>query len=89
MVSAVLFRCAYFDIFSGSSSADSAVAAVLGTRIVAMSKDRRRGTENPEYIKAMRDIRKSNAAQPHEDRRTRRKRTRADKRKAAIKDDVQ
>lgn len=42
---------------------------------------------NPEYIKAMRDLRKSNAAGVHADKRTKRKRTRAAKRRAAIRDD--
>jgi len=35
-----------------------------------------RGVANPEYIAAMRGLRRSSAAQPHEDRRTRRARTR-------------
>lgn len=35
-----------------------------------------RGNENKPYIEAMREIRRSNASAPHEDSRTKRKRTR-------------
>jgi len=45
-----------------------------------------KGTENPEYIAAMRNIRRSNAAGTHEDRRTRRNRSRAERKRNAIKD---
>lgn len=45
-----------------------------------------RGTENPEYIQAMREKRRSNAAGLHQDKRFKRKRTRSTQRKTAIKD---
>lgn len=35
-----------------------------------------RGNENKPYIEAMREIRRSNASAPHEDKRTKRARTR-------------
>lgn len=49
-----------------------------------MSKHK--GHENPEYIKAMRGLRLSNAAGTHNDKRDRRKRTRKAKADAAIKE---
>jgi len=45
-----------------------------------------KGTENTEYAKAMQELRRSNAAGTHRDKRERRKRTRKEKREAAIKD---
>lgn len=45
-----------------------------------------RGTENPEYIQAMREKRRSNAAGLHQDKRFKRRRTRSTQRKTAIKD---
>lgn len=47
------------------------------------------GTENPEYIKAMRELRRSNAATTHADKRDRRKRTRKLKKEKAINDSQQ
>jgi hypothetical protein len=41
---------------------------------------------NPELAAAMRDLRKSNAAQPHEDRRTKRARSRQAQKQKAIKE---
>jgi hypothetical protein len=43
-------------------------------------------TANPEYIKAMREIRRSNAAGAHGDRRTKRNRDRSAKNRNAIKE---
>jgi hypothetical protein len=45
-----------------------------------------RGTPNPELHKAMQELRRSSAAQPHQDRRTKRARSRADKLRKAIED---
>lgn len=42
--------------------------------------------ENKPYIEAMRDLRRSNAAGTHADRRTRRNRSRSAQRKNAIND---
>lgn len=44
---------------------------------------RYKGTANPEYIRAMRGLRRSNAAQPH-DPRPHRRRTRATRLRAAL-----
>lgn len=44
-----------------------------------------RGTENPEMAKAMRDLRRSSAASPH-DSRPKRERSRHAARNAAVKD---
>lgn len=41
---------------------------------------------NPAYAEGMRQIRRSNAAGTHEDKRTRRRRTRSSAQAAAIKD---
>lgn len=46
-----------------------------------------KGTENPEYIEAMRLLRRSGAAGTHNDKRKRRKRTRQAQRQAAIKEE--
>lgn len=45
-----------------------------------------RPTANPEYIKAMREIRRSNAAGTHGDRRTKRNRDRSAQKRNAIKE---
>jgi hypothetical protein len=45
-----------------------------------------RMTENKKYIEAMRALRRSNAAQPHKDKRTKRKRTRKAKKLFHIND---
>lgn len=45
-----------------------------------------RGTANPEYARAIADIRKSNAAGVHRDRRERRARTREAQIRKALKD---
>lgn len=45
-----------------------------------------RGTPNPELHKAMHGLRSSSAASPHQDRRTRKARTRNDAKRKAIKD---
>lgn len=45
-----------------------------------------RGVPNPELHKAMHGLRSSSAAQPHQDRRTRKARTRADAKRKAIED---
>lgn len=44
-----------------------------------------RGTANPAYIQAMREIRQSSAASPHGDKRTKRSRTRSAALHAALK----
>jgi len=44
------------------------------------------GTANPEYAEGMREIRRSNAAGLHQDRRERRSRTRSAGRDKAVKD---
>jgi len=46
------------------------------------------GMGNSAYAEAMRELRKSNAAQPHQDRRTRRARSRDAKLRRAVKDDL-
>lgn len=54
-----------------------------------MSKSKRPAvvkTANPEMAAAMRDLRRSSAASPHKDRRTRRVRTRSAARRAAMAD---
>lgn len=53
---------------------------------VAGSTSVGKGNENPEYIKAMRQIRRSNAAGTHQDKRSRRKRTRKAGKDASIRD---
>lgn len=45
-----------------------------------------RGNANPEMHKAMHGLRSSSAAQPHQDKRTKRARTRADKLKKALEE---
>jgi hypothetical protein len=45
-----------------------------------------RADPNPERAKAMHGLRSSSAAEPHEDRRTRRARTRLAKRLAALRE---
>lgn len=52
-----------------------------------MSKHK--GNENKAYIEAMREIRRSNAATPHEDSRTKRARTRKASKDKAIKEDTE
>lgn len=47
---------------------------------------RYRNTANPELAAAMRDLGRSSATQPHQDRRTRRARTRSDARARSIKE---
>ena len=51
-----------------------------------MTKKAYRKTANPEYIQAMREIRRSNAAGTHQDGRARRARTRANALNKAIKE---
>lgn len=48
-------------------------------------KEKFKGVANPEYHKAMVELRRSNAAGKHLDRRTKRERTRAASKTAAIK----
>jgi hypothetical protein len=48
--------------------------------------DKHRGTENPQYARDMVELRRSNAAGTHADKRTRRARTRSDAKRAAIRD---
>ena len=48
------------------------------------SGDKHRGIENPEYHKAMLELRRSNASGTHADKRERRARSRADKQRKAI-----
>jgi hypothetical protein len=43
-------------------------------------------TENKKYIEGMRALRHGNAAQPHKDKRTKRKRTRSAKKRFHIRD---
>lgn len=43
-----------------------------------------RNAENPEFSKAMHELGRSNATQPHADRRTKRARSRADAKRRAI-----
>lgn len=43
------------------------------------------GIENRKYIRKMNELRRSNASGIHEDRRTKRKRSRSDSKKAAIR----
>jgi len=50
-----------------------------------MKKKNHKGIENKPYIEAMREIRKSNAAQPH-DNRPNRERTRSTAKAKAIKE---
>lgn len=45
-----------------------------------------RNISNPEYAEAMRGLRRSSAAQPHNDRRTRRARTRKASLNRALRD---
>jgi len=47
-------------------------------------KEKHKGVANPEYHKAMMELRRSNAAGTHLDRRTRRQRTRTAAKRAAI-----
>lgn len=51
-----------------------------------MAEKKYKAAANPEYAKAMADIRKSNAAGPHLDKRTKRKRTRGAAEKAAVRE---
>jgi hypothetical protein len=51
-----------------------------------MTKKAYRKTANPEYIQAMREIRRSNAAGTHQDTRDRRARTRQGALKVALKE---
>lgn len=46
-----------------------------------------KGTANPKYAEGMRMLRRSNAAGTHEDRRTRRNRSRAARKRTAIRED--
>jgi len=48
--------------------------------------NKHKGNENKPYIEAMREIRRSNKAGTHEDRRTKRCRTRSAKLKKAIEE---
>lgn len=45
-----------------------------------------RGNENKGYIKAMRELRRSNAATPHRDKRSKRARTRQARTRKAVND---
>lgn len=51
-----------------------------------MAKQKHRPTANPEYIAAMRELRRSNAAGTHGDRRTKRNRNREAQKRNAIRD---
>jgi len=51
--------------------------------------DKHKGIENPEYHKAMMELRRSNASGTHADKRERRARSRADKLRKAIEQDQQ
>ncbi len=48
--------------------------------------NKHKGNENKPYIEAMREIRKSNKAGTHQDKRDKRCRTRSDKLRKAIKE---
>lgn len=52
--------------------------------IMKKKKEKYKGVANPEYHKAMMELRRSNAAGTHLDRRTRRQRTRTAAKRAAI-----
>ena len=49
--------------------------------------DKRGGIENPEYHKAMVELRRSNASGTHADKRERRARSRADKLRKAVEEE--
>lgn len=49
--------------------------------------DKHKNLPNPEWSQAMADKRRSNATQPHEDKRTKRARSRAASKRAAIERD--
>lgn len=51
-----------------------------------VTDDKYRNAANPEYHAAMHELRSSSAASPHEDRRTRRARTRNDAKRRAVED---
>lgn len=53
---------------------------------MSAKKRRRAGVANPELAKAMVELRRSNAAGPHADKRTRRNRARAHRTRRAIKE---
>lgn len=59
---------------------------MIKTKVFIMKKKEKfKGVANPEYHKAMVELRRSNAAGEHLDRRTKRERTRAASKTAAIK----
>lgn len=49
---------------------------------------KRKGIENKQYIEAMRELRRSNAATTHQDKREKRARTRKAKNEKAIREDM-
>lgn len=52
-------------------------------------KEKYRGVENKDYARAMINLRRSSAASPHEDSRSKRKRTASAARRAAIADSTE
>lgn len=53
------------------------------------SKGKHRGIENPKYAREIAELRRSNASGVHEDKRTKRARTRSASEQKAIKDSTE
>lgn len=63
------------------------MATVIDTQEVIVKKPQKfKPVRNEELASAMRELRKSSASAPHEDRRTRRARSRADAKRRALRE---